>query len=174
MPAARFELAVHLNVRQPDNQQNKKPHPDTQTRDDTDCETLTTAALTALAEVKQICLQSTKGSEVLRTAMHGGRFVYRSSPSRLTTSCSQSLLNERSSRSVGDVTDEERIPTCGVSNSGNAKVRQRPGAKQPAWNRSWAQTSSVATAPKRCREVVLQSEGFPHQIARNSRNNFFK
>ena len=106
--------------------------------------------------------------------MHGGRFVYRSSPSRLTTSCSQSLLNERSSRSVGDVTDEERIPTCGVSNSGNAKVRQRPRAKQPAWNRSWAQTSSVATASKRYRELVLQTEGFPHQIARNSRNNFLK
>ena len=75
MPAARFELAVHVNVRQPDNQQNKKPHPDTQTRDDTDCETLTTAALTALAEVKQICLQSTKGSE--RQCMAAGLYSFR-------------------------------------------------------------------------------------------------
>ena len=79
MPAARFELAVHVNVRQPDNQQNKKNTPrhlpDTQTRDDTDCETLTTAALTALAEVKQICLQSTKGSE--RQCMAAGLYTVR-------------------------------------------------------------------------------------------------
>ena len=34
-PAARFELAAHVNVRQPDSQQNITPAPDNQTRDET-------------------------------------------------------------------------------------------------------------------------------------------
>ena len=34
VPAARFELAAHANVRQPDSQQNKNPNPDNQTRDE--------------------------------------------------------------------------------------------------------------------------------------------
>ena len=74
---------------------------------------------------------------------------------------SSKLLNERRSRSAGDVTDEERISTCGVSGSGNVSVRHGAQAFQPVRNRSWAQTSSVATASKRYRESVLQTEGFP-------------
>ena len=97
--AARFELAAYVNVNKPDSRQNANPrprHPDAR-RDET--ATLTAAALTALIEVKQICLQSTKGSE--RQCMAEGG-VYLSSHSRLTMPCCQSLLNERSSRSVSD------------------------------------------------------------------------
>jgi hypothetical protein len=71
--------------------------------------------------------------------------------------CRQSLLNERQSRSAGDVTDEERISTCGVSGGGNVSVRHEAQAMQPVRNRSWAQTSSIATASKRYRELVLHA-----------------
>ena len=64
MPAARFKLAAHINVRQPNSQQNKNPSPrQPGARRDETLRTLTTAALAALAEVKQICLQITKESE---------------------------------------------------------------------------------------------------------------
>ena len=38
------------------------------------------------------------------------------------------------------------MSTCGVSSNGNVKVWHGPRASQPAWNRSRAQTSSVARA----------------------------
>ena len=73
--------------------------------------------------------------------------------------CRQSLFNERQSRSAGDVTDEEGISTCGVNVSGgsNMSVRHEAQAMQPVQNRSWAQTSSIATASKRYRELVLHA-----------------
>ena len=52
MPASRFELAVHINVRQPDSQQNKNPNPRQPGARRDEAVTLTTAAFAALIEVK--------------------------------------------------------------------------------------------------------------------------
>ena len=148
MLAARFELAAYVNVNKPDNRQNANPrprHPDAR-RDET--ATLTAAAMTALIEVKQTCLQSTITKGV-GTTMHGRGFVYLSSHSRLTMPCCQSLLNERSSRSAGDATDGEADLTCRVSSSGNNTMQQVVTAYQPLRNRSWAPRRRAATPSKR-------------------------
>ena len=66
--AAKFELAAYVNVNKPDIRQNVNPrprHPDAR-RDK--AATLIAAALTALIEVKEICLQSTKRLERQYTA----------------------------------------------------------------------------------------------------------
>ena len=145
MPAARFELAAHVNVHQPDSQQNKNPSPrqPDAIRDET--VTLTTAAhwLRCLRSSKSVA----KHKEV-RTAMHDGGFAYRLHPSSLTTSwCQQSAQRETVSLS-GRCVCEERTSTCGVSSSGNVKVWHGPRASQPVRNRSRAQTRSIATASK--------------------------
>ena len=157
VPAARFELAAHVNVRQPDSQQNKNPNP-RQPDATRNKAAILTAALAALIEGEWICLQSAKG---VRVAMNGGRFAYLSYLSCKAFSCRQSLLNERRSRSAGDVTDEERISTCGVSGSGNVSVRHGAQAIQPVRNRSWAQTSSVATASERYASWCCRLRDFP-------------
>ena len=62
---ARFELAAYVNVNKPDSRQNANPrprHPGAR-QDETATLTAASAALTALTEVKQICLQSTKRLE---------------------------------------------------------------------------------------------------------------
>ena len=63
MPAAGFELTAHVNVRQPDSQPNKNPSPRQPGARRDEVVTLTTAALAALTEIKQIYLQSTKGQD---------------------------------------------------------------------------------------------------------------
>ena len=72
MPAARFELAAHVNVRQPDNQQNKNPNP-RQPDATRNKAAILIAALAALVEEEWICLQSAKG---VRVATNGGRLAY--------------------------------------------------------------------------------------------------
>ena len=47
--------------------------------------------------------------------MYGGGFVHLPSHSRLTMPCCQSLLNEASSHSVGDVTDGGGIQPAGLA-----------------------------------------------------------
>ena len=90
MAAARFELAAHVNVCQPDSQQNKNPstrQPDA-TRNKA---AILTAALAALIEGEWICLRSAKG---VRVVMDCGGFAYLSYLSCKAMSCRQSLLNE--------------------------------------------------------------------------------
>ena len=57
MPAARFELAAHVNACQPTSQQNKNPSPRQADATRNKAAILTTA-LTALIEGEWICLQS--------------------------------------------------------------------------------------------------------------------
>ena len=86
MAAARFELAAHVNVCQPDSQQNKNPSPR-----QPDATRNKAAILAALVEGEWICLRSAKG---VRVAMDGGGFAYLSYLSCKAMSCRQSLLNE--------------------------------------------------------------------------------
>ena len=72
MAAARFELAVHVNVCQPDSQQNKNPNP-RQPDATRNKAAILIVALAALIEEEWICLQSAKG---VRMAMNGGGFAY--------------------------------------------------------------------------------------------------
>ena len=51
VPAARFELTVHVNVRQPDRHQKKNPNPRQPDARRDKIVTLTTAALAVLIEV---------------------------------------------------------------------------------------------------------------------------
>ena len=90
MAAARFELAAHVNVCQPDSQQNKNPNP-RQPDATRNKAAILTAALAALIEGEWICLRSAKG---VRVAMDGGGFAYLSYLSCKAMSCRQSLLNE--------------------------------------------------------------------------------
>ena len=145
------------NVCKPDSQQNKNPNP-RQPDATRNKAAILTAALAALIEGEWTCLHSAKG---IRVAMNGGGLAYLSYLSCKALSCRQSLLNERRSRSAGDVTDEERISTCGVSGSGNVSVRHGAQAIQPVRDRSWAQTSSVATASKRYASWCCRLRDFP-------------
>ena len=74
MAAARLELAAHVNVCQPDSQQNKNPNP-RQPDATRNKAVILTAALAALIEGEWICLQSAKGSE--RQCMAGGLYTFR-------------------------------------------------------------------------------------------------
>ena len=93
MAAARFELAAHVNVCQPDSQQNKNPNP-RQPDATRNKAVILTAALAALIEGEWICLQSAKG---VRVAMNGGRFAY---PSDLSCKALSSKFAQRETVSI--------------------------------------------------------------------------
>ena len=145
MPAARFELAAHVNVHQPDSQQNKNPSPrqPDAIRDET--VTLTTAAhwLRCLRSSKSAC-KAQRGQNSNARWRVCVPFAYLESDDVLaSTICSTSDgLALWAMRVRGENFN------CGVSSSGNVKVWHGPRASQPVRNRSRTQTSSIATASK--------------------------
>ena len=114
-PAARFELVASVDRSQPDSQQNKTPRPKQPgaTRNKT---AMLIALLTALRWWRERNLPVKH--KCIREAMHGGKFAYCSYPSRLSTSCRQSLLNERWSRSVGDPRAGRGFQPAGLATAG--------------------------------------------------------
>ena len=152
--------------RQPDSQQNQHPSPG---QPDAKHETA------ILIELRCAGCVGGGGDEACtaHNGQNGNGLWLVCVPLRPPASCRQSLPNERPSRSAGDVTDEERISTCGVSGSGNGSVRHGAQAIQPVRNRSWAQTSFAATASKRYRKLVLQTRHTCFRKKKEFRNRHY-